>query len=502
MKRMTILTVIGIAISLIAIHDATVVADQCDQLRSLISRLQARLDSETERLNSAACQGSARTICQGRIRSLRDQIATETKILRTCTGGVIPNSGMPAPPPHKPFDLHPRSEDDYDQTSSSFNPLWDYLNGIPKNPLWASQIFDQRLPNAMLNCGASGLSYHDADWQDCTSDPVWTNHDKCGGGGHVNWRPVAYEGTLWWHDHSGGDDDYNMGMASDNRSLYTTSNPDWVTLEFDSDETIDPFSEKQTWWRQLRQHVDAGASNPKNINSTHAITIGLLGLDYEHDSHTELHPVYALAINDDSSHWAFFIRNWGNEGYCSEGKNPWSVRTLSILFPNNDATDGQVASYDIWGTTATAASAFFLQGQGLVLKADLPPPEREGYLFGELTIQFSGSKAAVRTARTRIESTGAADVVEGMLSGAIRGLSSRQRRQLAASNVEVARRAPSGVAQKISLTALPATRSVPLPPASSVELTHDTEAQKAKTAAICNVLGSLRAHFTELCAVR
>src|SRR5579872_3354458 len=57
------------------------------------------------------------------------------------------------------------------------------------------------------------------------------------------------------------------------------------------------------------------------IDGKQAIVIGLMGLDQEHDGHSEIHPVFVLAIHvsddpyDDT--WAIFARTQGNEGWCS-----------------------------------------------------------------------------------------------------------------------------------------------------------------------------------------
>jgi hypothetical protein len=273
-------------------------ADQCDDLKALIARLQQQRDAAANNLSSDLCSGPSRSVCMARVRSLDDQIRAELAVLKTCRGGVIPTSGIPAPPVHRPFDLHPRQAGDVYTAASglSTNDRWDSMNGIPKNPLWAAQLYDGVLPDPIHQCGASGWSYHASDWAGCTADAVWTNHDKCAGGGHVNWQPVTYEGFLLWQDHSGGDDDYNIRMTRPDNALYNSSSTDHILLEFDSDETIDPFSDRHPWWRQFRSAVDRGDKDPGGFNNTWGTAIGLLGLDYEHDSHTELHPVYALTL--------------------------------------------------------------------------------------------------------------------------------------------------------------------------------------------------------------
>ena len=150
-----------------------------------------------------------------------------------------------------------------------------------------------------------------------------------------------------------------------------------MAIEFDSDETIDHFH--TPWWKAFHQAVDLNTSasdfisrveadpsvleDPaelarwqdqqtlqQQLNQVYAmigdsrpggkgkfaIVTGLLGLDTEHaGAQAELHPAYAVAIrvNDDPSDetWAIFVRNWGNEGYCSSLPHP-------VDFPNNQYT--------------------------------------------------------------------------------------------------------------------------------------------------------------------
>ncbi len=173
--------------------------------------------------------------------------------------------------------------------------------------------------------------------------------------GHVNWMPVTIEGFLRWDEHSTPklrnpkdfDDDYNIKLFPRNpagtgtglnglTSAVDKSGKEvcgTIGLEFDSDETIDHFH--TPWWNSFHAAVDADDRTLlTTLNVDHdalkatpflewkyAIVSGLYGLDCEHSCHPELHPVYAMAIlvQDDPNDevWAIFVRNWGNEGFCS-----------------------------------------------------------------------------------------------------------------------------------------------------------------------------------------
>jgi hypothetical protein len=173
--------------------------------------------------------------------------------------------------------------------------------------------------------------------------------------GHRNWFDVAYTGSVFWDSHSNpivGDDDYNIrlvtptlghpdpagtsffnGMAIDNGDNYA------VLLEFDSDETIDQF-DQSLFWNVFHQTVDnqGDAAAGNIINGHDAVVIGLMGADEEHDGHVEIHPVHAIAIreSDPSSPnlahdtWAFFVRNWGDEGECSSQQHYLDANQIVI----------------------------------------------------------------------------------------------------------------------------------------------------------------------------
>ena len=124
-----------------------------------------------------------------------------------------------------------------------------------------------------------------------------------------------------------------------------------LLLEFDSQETIQPhFS--SAWWHAFgAAALEAGPPDPAaaafgsgyypsaiskvnqllgvspTVFSANAVVTGLMGIDGVHSGGiSELHPVFSMALHlpgDESSpgelteHWAFFIRNQGDEGNCS-----------------------------------------------------------------------------------------------------------------------------------------------------------------------------------------
>jgi hypothetical protein len=239
---------------------------------------------------------------------------------------------------------------------------FDGYNGLSVNPLWKSQVQGLGEPSLAL-CGGTQVT---PGRPPCTSEApqynvpgVSTLTDyicRQGGGsgtGHVNWRPAEYTGQIYWDSTDGKsaegqDDDYNFNFFHKDpmdTAGYVAGDGDRIHVEFDSDETINNFQELVSdWWTNLHHAVDGQSrATPESLldgggNGTEAIVIGAFGLDLVHaqSGGAELHPVYALALHvkadptDDE--WAFLVRNWGNEGYCSNGGSV-DLNTQDLYLP-------------------------------------------------------------------------------------------------------------------------------------------------------------------------
>jgi hypothetical protein len=187
--------------------------------------------------------------------------------------------------------------------------------------------------------------------------------------GHINWFAVTVKGHAGRISHD-TDDDWDFSFPyedSTKGSLYydhVGEKPrQFLHAEFDSDETVDNF--KSDAWTALHSAIDnresvsdelhycqsrnppvdcsalQGQSNDAwaladKLFVGDAIITGLFGIDGEHGEKTELHPVYAFASNlcargaikngrcdtpNDPSDdpWLMFVRNVGDEGFCSDG---------------------------------------------------------------------------------------------------------------------------------------------------------------------------------------
>ena len=303
-------------------------------------------------------------------------------------------------------------------------------NGIPMNPEWGWQIahpgtvpnFDELVPGTFtldeLRRGVVDrhpLCTNQAPTLDYARgwNQVWSvlGEPNSKLNGHLNWMPATYEGKIFWEAHSspGSDDDYNLRLDTADQPGQTTADGGKMAIEFDSDETIDHFH--TPWWNSFHDAVDSTPNvfdfGPAHalIDGKFAIVTGLLGLDLEHPpGQSELHPAYAVAIrvNDDPADetWAIFVRNWGDEGYCSQfphpvdfpnnqytfrlPPNPWVPGASSVsvgegtdFLCNNDQID--------WGIT-------WAPNQGVLVSFQLPPPDAHGRINGELHLHWTGAQ--------------------------------------------------------------------------------------------------------------
>ncbi|HBB95040.1 MAG TPA: hypothetical protein DC054_06590 [Blastocatellia bacterium] len=314
-------------------------------------------------------------------------------LLLTITGLLLSSHGCEV----KPFK-------DFDVASNTFD-----ANVFPLNPKWGKQVQHNAIPNPGESCPIQSDSDNPDDWTKspqypyCTSYPVTFNGGKfCGP--HVNFMPVTYEGIVTWDDHSAslfpfGDDDYTLNVHRDDEALYTTTGSQ-VHIEFDSDETVDNWDDTGTWWDSFHHNGvdDSKAHAAAMIDGSSVIVIGLLNLDTLHgnggDGKTELHPVYAMFVHLKGnpliqSSWAFFVRNWGDQGYCGDDQQNLYTREqkIKVKIPNVAG----LSSYNIWKGAQEEDNSSSMNvtaqpsGDGILLTFDLLPPEKQSWFVGDLT---------------------------------------------------------------------------------------------------------------------
>ena len=222
-------------------------------------------------------------------------------------------------------------------------------NGFGLNPVWR-----QPLPDICTFCPC-GQNDTPQTWNaalNCTSQSIHQNrrdlctHSSIGGGTgipyHMNWFPVTYEGTVAWEGHSSSiwdDDDYYMNVRRTDQALETAAGGG-VHLEFNSEETVDNWDDTNTWWDDFHHKgVDADdATAHLMIDGKFVILIGMAGADLTHTNTSELHPVYAMFVRTPmpeptQEKWSFFVRNWGDEGFCGPNQEPIPQNTIQVRIP-------------------------------------------------------------------------------------------------------------------------------------------------------------------------
>jgi hypothetical protein len=162
-------------------------------------------------------------------------------------------------------------------------------------------------------------------------------------GGHVNWGPATFTGRVSapWDEsgHVNRDGDLELVFEPDGAAGSVATPPPGryagrLELEFESGRTARWF--RTPFWRRLpfrkksfgvvasylgtvRRHESATGPVPV-LRHRPATAIGLLGVDNLHEVHSELHPLYAIAIQIEESptrqRWVAFARRGGMEGEC------------------------------------------------------------------------------------------------------------------------------------------------------------------------------------------
>ncbi len=311
------------------------------------------------------------------------------------------------------------------------------LNGIPLNPGWGWQLehsYDdpsyypdlEWLAPLLQTRNFYVLGYQvmklgeERDFSKTTDQPTFKEY---GGnyipgpveipvpgvcGPHVNWKtPVTYEGRVKWAGYDSKDGDLNFYLFTDNGygAVKKGSDHGGIKVEFDSGETVAHFH--TPWWAQRWRQSPSPLVPPmgydfEEINNKAAIVTGLWGFDCAHECASEIHPAWAMAIrvkeddpNDDV--WAMFVRNWGNEGFCSD-------RTFAVSYPSQG--DQYVYKFLLpWRPGAVSVAVDpttqFLQtgdvGMGVVPMPDkgvlveftLPSADQQPRINGELHLKWT-----------------------------------------------------------------------------------------------------------------
>lgn len=289
-------------------------------------------------------------------------------------------------------------------------------NGLARNPVWQFQKQNNSPPRVCDFCPCDNSNPDNSN-----QDPnAWKNAPNCtdatletnGGSvcfGHWNWLPVVYEGTITWSGHSNSvydDDDYYFDLHRDDpkynqdHALYTAYASS-VEPEFNSDETVDYWDGTGTWWDDFHHnYVDQNAAHGR-IDGKDVIVIGLAGLDAQHSVHTELHPVYAMFVHvqdaPTADKWAFFVRNWGDEGYCADHQEYFYPpgRRLKVLLRHPGGSN-VIVGQNAWvygddeNDFNQQSWSFQATNEGLLLTFNLQDPSKHDGFVGDLELNWTG----------------------------------------------------------------------------------------------------------------
>lgn len=380
-----------------------------------------------------------------------------------------PCAEAPTRPPIDDFELVP-------QRFSTAAPQYD-LNNFMLNPQWGWQVSHPVAAGA----AASRDNYPDsldparcgnACFKDCTGARQPTTMDRPEGCfmcnlarrrknrevGHVNWFAATYTGRVCFHNCSYPDMDFTFSLVPKAGASLTRwnhpSKPDGennlvpvaMHIEFDSRETVNRF--KSPIWSDFgskaapctakdvgvpgKNSCDLDAAK-KLIEQRRAVVVGLVGLDSAHSVYSELHPVYALAVemnpdpNDNT--WIVFARNTGNEGACAIEDHPLvcppggggALDKLRLLIPPPETASGvpvvvRTAKTQFYRNTTTCPEiSYFVNpdarytddNQGVLLSFDLGACEGEGCLplvEGEIHLKWTVTPQP--TSQTPAQSSG------------------------------------------------------------------------------------------------
>ncbi len=296
-----------------------------------------------------------------------------------------------------------------DDSPAPMDLVWDAtdVNGVALNPKWGLQVTDPgALPDVPQLCFVQPDGPFDGSL--CSTQvleidkPTGLRKLICSIGsttslpGHVNWYPGTFAGPIYWDSLSFADRDNNVRLIPPEQNALTANNPDNIKGEFDSRETTNHFATR--WWARFRRATTA--VKKILIDGKPSIISGFTSVDCEHHCVSELHPTWVLAIHvkDDPEDdvWAVFMRNWGNEGFCSSEQHEvsWPRDRFTLTLPWRA---GAAAVELDEAATRFLANAKGVSGwwrdapdEAVTLTFAQPPPSARTRVHGELHLRWSG----------------------------------------------------------------------------------------------------------------
>lgn len=331
-------------------------------------------------------------------------ILLSTLLLTGCKHHQWTYSPPAAPTPSKDFDVH------YDANHQD-------PNGAPRNIDWEAQL-QGRIPDP--DACNDGQPYSSVctqnkllmDSPDILKAGICVFGPLANGGfkpffGHADWTVAQYDGSVGWLNFNQFDRDYGLmlvpeslqgaggqhGITKNNGHVDDPKQPpQYMEIEMDSDETDGTFSAPSSFWAQFKDAAQSenGAKvqallhpgDPKTLAC--GTVLGLFGLDCDHGCRSELHPIYALAIqrteDADDNEWSVLVRNWGTGGFCSEYNDEVAATSLSLVLPYSSSQPPTSVEVQDFVTTADSGSgvscpSIYFQDTQTILNFTLPTPE-------------------------------------------------------------------------------------------------------------------------------
>jgi hypothetical protein len=313
----------------------------------------------------------------------------------------------------------------FDFNALLFNPRWQWQTTPPQPNTPPLRRFDEDCPS-VEECTTQAPTTDNGSIAEHVGDTASIGAFGSCNSGHLNWETATYKGRIFWKDHSFWDDDYDLllvpsslsngfanGVTGDNTLAPT--NEYAIKLEFDEGESIDYFVTQ--FWQDFRAAVHNDNDPGGMVDGKEAVVIGLLGLDRAHGSRSELHPVFALAIHVNSGasddHWAFFIRNYGNEGFCSDNQHyiESDLQAVTLQLPRLNTVSNTAKANPRSGTPRFATNIRQFQppevfaagsSQDTFITVFLPPPPNNGdegaWWSGDLHLEWKEDPSVSITA--------------------------------------------------------------------------------------------------------
>lgn len=331
----------------------------------------------------------------------------------------------------KPFDLVWDIKSDEDENGLPLNPQWNFaLENQGEQPFfkplcgaafpsvfgWNFPVIESKLAEI---CSSMGPSFDtDPRGAVCDGDPF---------PGHLNFGIATYQGRVTWEAWSGlapYDNDWNFRLATPNGAGLAGDGNDppgptaTIGLEFDFGDVdlLVPF------WQDLLEFSPSNAPPSLVANNSgkpassigttfggpdgeglESVVIGQVGLDGVHGSYAESHPVFAIAVqlqqtvqsNAVQETWAFFLRNYGDEGSCSTQTWHWDSPTgdyfIQLQWPPG-ATEVRLIGTNVlpWQTPAAALFVGKIQASRIsLIHVQQPQGVDQFGLGGTITLEYT-----------------------------------------------------------------------------------------------------------------